>query len=609
MSLADPDSWAWRIGRGRGVAVYIISEEVGLREMVEEEFVSEIQKTSAPRLFLIASALSVLRSNRTQMPNHDPVADDVEIATQICTEDTASRICELLRSREPRVFVHDEQLLLLTKAAILHGKDGDEPIDDRLLERLLLGANDLLGRDTGSIEASGDLELKLALRQSGGFRKQPMRYQLGRYYDLLVIRARKALASGSQQNLDARFEEYLRDVVGVEHPVDIETYIGYGMMYYSMFANANRLQDLLHIIQTDRAAQYESKVAVPNIAELRRAFGRTREGLRAGFLGREALERASYIPLRDRPMLLRAEESPIVLSMPFLLDKVSTGVYYSLHQQYLRPESGAHIGDLVSFVGELFQSYLTELLERMYSHLTGMQKRMAFHSEEAIRVASGKAGARDERPPFDGVIVEGDSLITVEMTAISVSLNTIEAANVERFRQEVDRGFRRKFRQIRDTVQGLASGRWVVPGLESSEIRDVFPVLALLMPFPQNPATWRTLYECGKDVWPDWPYPMDRTYEVQSEDGTSFRVHAPQIVTAEEWEELEALLVHSRHYLTTLLRKKLEVRTYSTLEMTEYLGWVLNAPRRVNEYVWEMTESAIDAGIAALGLKEETTEG
>jgi hypothetical protein len=69
---------------------------------------------------------------------------------------------------------------------------------------------------------------------------------------------------------------------------------------------------------------------------------------------------------------------------------------------------------------------------------------------------------------------------------------------------------------------------------------------------------------------------------------------------------LEALLVHCNQYLTSLLRMKLSVYGYGEMEMKEYLGAVLHVPDIVNEHIWALTNSAIDAGIAKLDIADET---
>jgi hypothetical protein len=611
VAISNALGWAWRFQRGHNIRVFITSPDVGLPELTEEEFIGKMRHTSAFRILYIVSALSVLQMNRRSLEGYDELTEALRLTGYACTEEVSAKLRSILREHPTRIFIHDQQLLLLAKAAILYGTDTDEPPGVESVEQLLLGANDVLGRDTeADDEADGDpitanRELRIVIRGLGGFNHQQMRYVLGRYFDLMVVRARHQHSLNLGPDLDAAFAKYAEDVVKMG-PVTMEAYLGYVLMYFSMFSRATSLAELIHIVQSNRAGDYDGQTALMKPGELRRAFGLARDEFQEKFRGRDSLRLASFVPFRDRPLLLRGHESPIVISMPFLLDKVSTGIFHSLQQGFLRESGGQGAGTLGTHVGQIFQSYLSDLLTRMYRDMAGMKSRTAFYDEAAIMAAS-PSQRNVERPPFDGLIVEGNAVVTIEMSAISVTVTTAESANVTRLKDEVRRDFQKKFRQVKDGIDGLANGTWTAPDLDPSGIEDVYPVLALLVPFPQHSATWRVLRECGTEVWEEWPDRVDRTYETISRDGTRcFRIHAPQIITAEEWETLEALLVYSKQCLTTLLRMKMCVPIHGEMDMMDYLYGVLHVPDVLNTHVWRLTEKAMAAGIEALGLQEES---
>jgi len=82
--------------------------------------------------------------------------------------------------------------------------------------------------------------------------------------------------------------------------------------------------------------------------------------------------------------------------------------------------------------------------------------------------------------------------------------------------------------------------------------------LALLMPFPQSPFTWRCLLA-------NWPTEGRRPAQPQ------IAVSRPQIASAEELEILEPLIAARRYSLATLLEGKLQTPGAEDISLKNWL--------------------------------------
>ncbi len=248
------------------------------------------------------------------------------------------------------------------------------------------------------------------------------------------------------------------------------------------------------------------------------------------------------------------------------------GVYWMLHRLFSQNDPKEGVRAFTAFVGQLFQEYATDLFTRIYSRHP--DKSQQFYDEQAILEASKRTRQR-LNPPFDGVILSGDSLILTEMSTIALSAQVMETGDASAFSAVIQRSFVPKIKQLNAAFQGLADGTWQVPGLARNAIRHIYPVLVLLHPFPQTVATWEPLK--AEAIAPDW-------YQFGGPLFTMY-VHEPQILTAEELEMLEPLLCNEGQSLPDLLYDKVSHPETAAMDMKTFLLTVRRVQERPNEHM------------------------
>ncbi len=226
------------------------------------------------------------------------------------------------------------------------------------------------------------------------------------------------------------------------------------------------------------------------------------------------------------------------LIYPFVLDKTSLGMYWTL-QEYFRTKDPAHgVQDFRSLIGHLHQDYVADLLTRIYKGLPDH----FFYSESELKATVTPQGYEEGLP--DAILVEADALVVFEMSVTALTYGLLVSGDSDRFERETAEKFRPKLEQVWRSINDLLEGRWSSPGVRVETIRHVYPVLVLLFPFPQQVLTWKLLDG------------IVQTGRKRSHGGGSVEIHHPQIVTDEELEILEPHINASSQSLSGLLSRK-----------------------------------------------------
>ena len=378
-----------------------------------------VEIASSVRTETMLLAISMISTITTNTPSRVEMIrqQHSELAQRLCTPKLAQRIELLIRSGRGDAIVHQEQLLLAARLAFLHGQPGsseDSPLEP--IGELLLGINDLFNYGQQATTLQEFIITLTSRHQAIALSGQP-RYQLARYFDLLVTRSRKKPEATC--DLDAAFMQ--------QTSISLEEYMAFALLYLEPFFGARSVHDLQH-----------------------------------------------------------------------LLDKMSVGAYWLLHESFRVADSKKGVQTFTKHVGALFQDYITDLLVRIYA--AGQPER--FFDETSILLASPRMrqAMRKGKPPqcCDGVLVSGNSLVLFEMMATLLSIRTLVEGNPATFQDEVGHKFQHKIEQLDHTFDGLAQQLLELSGLDRDAITHVYPVLVLLQPFPQHAATWNHVLKFAK---------------------------------------------------------------------------------------------------------------
>lgn len=507
------------------------------------------------------------------------------IARQYCAPDIVRRVNGILARGESDGLVHAEQLLLAATLAILYGQPGPaerkvSSAEAHQIGKLFLGINEVLGQRELELRVPDELMLYSVLRTKARTRNEAFKHLLARYFDLLVTRSRAK--HDPQRDLDTLFHASIG--------LSIEEYMALAFWYLIPFIQDRAIKFEEEPGFLDWVKQSEQQIRHPElIKQCRALFTNDRVGFRKAMqLDAEALRNqqtiidASLRPFKEQPLFRLENGSALPIYLPFLQEKVAMGAYWILLNSFVQqdPDNGART--FIAYVGELFQDYLTALLARTYMNVS--RPHQQFFSEQqilAVSPATLRSKSKKANRPCDGLIISDHSLIIIEMFGGALPISIMEKGRQAGFEEMFRRSFQQKISQLKAAFEGFAEGKWCVPGLDLTKIGHVYPVLALLHPFPEDVVTLRPLRDLA----------LPRYRFVNS---NKILIHETQIVNAEDFEVLEPQLHDGTCSLSDLLERKLSKPESVTTEMKNYLLATVGWQERENEAMLALYEVALN---------------
>jgi hypothetical protein len=538
--------------RARGGVVAVTGCDVGLAPVTYgqvREFASGLViETAFPRL---AAFMLVMGPGGPQGPA-ELRAVQVRAAREFLPSPYRERAIGFLEAGRRDVVFCQEQLLLVMRLVIEHGQPGPPgEIDKPGMARLLLGVTDLMvsgeGLETGPAE---NIAVALALRRLGLPRGEKVTCEVARWYDLLVTRARAAAGTPGALDLDVLFQA----TTGLE----IEDFLAIAWVHAAPLYSPRSPQDLAsagfhtvlaslqHRYRDPATAAAAAALLIGDVATMRERFARDTADL----------HRSSLRPFWEHPYIRLDSGRILPVSSELALNRGIRGIYHLLIDQAGKTRGNAGVNELTSFIGRLHEAYLTTLLQRVFAsghHGT-------FVSEAEVIAAN----SHGEKPPFDGAIITGDTVVLVEMLTATLRLDTLEKCDPSRYRRDFDHYFKRKTAQLARAVKETGSGRWVIPGVSPASVRRVAPVLASLHPFPLFGPMWN-------------PF---RTAFGQPAFGHKATVMPLQLITDEDIEILEAFQGAGSMPITDALTRRTANPAWAESRMTHVIvrAWNLQEP-------------------------------
>lgn len=470
-------------------------------------------------LYLV-SLVQLVMGPRRALTTLEYVRQQRDIATALFPDVIAQRIHYHLDAGTGDTIMHSEQLLIAAMLAVHYGRPGprtswDAAVGAEFVLRLL----DLLDVSAGS---DRDDLLRLVLRRLGATPGDQERYVLGRYFDLLVKRPRERW--GSVSPFDRVFM--------AAKSYSMEQYLGVGMVLIHRLLDPMTVAELTRIrfdrVIPDQVAALPSAgpIADELVANLDWFRSHPRTTPHAADLALANLE-----AFFDKPLIRVESEAVLPMSMPIVLQRLATGMYWTLFTYKQATEHG--IEDMNSSLGQVFQEYCTDAL------------RGACPPASRFVPESSIAGPSTVSKP-DLILAEGTKWIVIETTVSTVPKGTLLSGDVAAFRRQIapQSQLGKKFRQPLAATVNLMSGEISHGDLDPAKVTEIFPVVLFLHPFPQHALTQdevASTYEPPK--------------RVDDGHGGQIRVHDLQFLSAEEMEVLEPMLA-SGILLSDLLSAK-----------------------------------------------------
>jgi len=315
------------------------------------------------------SWLSMLLETRARSED-ERIRAEIEAAQQVCTGGIAFSVVNMLRSDRAHGFLTQQQLLMTSRLAILHGLPGHgRELVPGAVGELLLRVNDLLYEGYSEGDDARLFLLRRALQEAGSKNNEQTRYLLPRYFDLLL-----------HTQVNPEDERDAIDVVAEFHGatgLSVQQYMACGLLFCGGFQQCHDVRNRAEVGRMVDSWHREEHTA-GIVDQGQKCFCATRKELQDEVNKLSADAPQTFVPLRDRPLCVREDGTLLPLNAQALLEKTAVGPYWELHKSFRQRHQ---VGPFTKDMGKVFQSYKDRFLDAVYSDVSGT----AYHPESVIQ--------------------------------------------------------------------------------------------------------------------------------------------------------------------------------------------------------------------------------
>jgi len=372
------------------------------------------------------------------------------VAAELLAGEQRARALRLFDRGERQIVAHPEAMALGFKLAALRCTTGEAIGDPSSLMPLLVGLNDLVASQRGSVP----IRLHIHASQQALWVED-----LVREFDLL-----HHYEAALPDHVRFGFRDKFRAITGL----DALDFSAYAFGIYAVFAQFDSAEDLKGV--NYRALAESTGMRATNPTDFQKFLALTcnsRDELRRRFAGgeEERLSLADSLTFRTAP-LVRLENGGVVpVWLEWIQEKIGSAPRYEI-------QNSIHTNDEMrrfrGALGEAFEDYCLEVLNRMFP--------------------DGGAAileTRDGLPGCDAVILLGDSALFLEFTVSEPSLEMLwngDESGVREFAANRLTG-KGKLDQLRQTIEAYKAGDLgVAPGRPVAT--RIYPILVSLTPLP-----------------------------------------------------------------------------------------------------------------------------
>ena len=272
--------------------------------------------------------------------------------------------------------------------------------------------------------------------------------------------------------------EMLKEAVGIE----LDDLLALGFAYHG-YASIRQLDSPIrmnpfagHQIDRDTVEQFLSRFAV-TLDELSNQL-------------KACPQRWQMMPIQDRP-ILRIGEDIVVLDEQYLIGRVTRGLYWLVHDYERDTHGDGARQRWTQAHGKMIELRVESQLRRLAPPLFGGGS--TYFTEEDLQAAfsTGKSTGK----AVDAGIDFGEATMLAEIVSAQVTVATREEADVDAFKNDIERMVFKKVRQLDVTAKNLLRNPQPAKSPLPAPARQIYPVVVRGGTFPVNPATRRYVDE------------------------------------------------------------------------------------------------------------------
>ena len=380
------------------------------------------------------------------------------------------RVIEILDQEPNSILVHDEQLAVLLKFALLYADATGWPKGHAadLLIRLMLVYNSLHGGENEPGSGERDTFMRFELRSVFNF-VEHLGYVIHRYGSFFewARNSPEAKASENYLDLDADFHGF--------YGMTYEEWAASAFAILSYFRKITGVQVMEQIKPVMDVAKYTAAIASDapihkwvelNTVQLDEAisfFERTKDSpLYSGM---------SLLPFMRRPLLQVAEGRVCAPYLPYLENSLGSGLFFAFLDGYNKHDGRAASDMFTRFFGEFFEDYIVSLFRKDHPTPDRVFGEIVY--------AKGKKST-------DLVIFEGDAAIFIDITSsrfnfIKTLLNLDSAGIIK----DMEKIVVDNAEQLDKSIKAFKEGRLVYTGVSVAEVKRIYPVVLSIQLLPR----------------------------------------------------------------------------------------------------------------------------
>lgn len=348
----------------------------------------------------------------------------------------------------------------------------------------LLGVTDLLDQhysleeaEAGSRDDAVRAMKGMVIRNLYLNSTQQLRSLIPRYHRLFFEIPRMESLRHSPDYVD--LADSFREATGL----DFRTFysIGFGILAQFLRISALHLESLAHFFI--RSDTYFRLTSVPP-SEVKLAlaeFSKDVDHFRSKFceqLGaRPDLFPWDFMEFRRYPLLRLEDRVFVPLSLRFLQERISAGIYWILFDHFQAQGEDKRL-QFTRFFGEIFEHYVCEIFERIFPPSTRLANRLFFEPIYYV--------GRQQFKAADIMLFNGNAAIFVEVTSSRMkTMRTAIPGDVSEFERDLEKIIYSAARQLDRVIIDFRQRRLVLPENAPDMIRKIYPVILTIEGIPQ----------------------------------------------------------------------------------------------------------------------------
>lgn len=390
------------------------------------------------------------------------------------SRELAERLRGLLAGEQGRrrALLARQPILATMRHVIVHGEDqGPDPPPKKPLDVHAI----MLSHAVSTTLAGDDADERTLEGYSGSLVMELLRvgllYQSDDIFAAVDRFTRLWLEYGEKLErvyLRAPPRELLRDATGLE--IEEILAMGFATVAYSMIWEPGKpphVRPEFGTVDKDKIERFLKLIADDM------------EGFKSRFAARSG--RFDFLPIQETPVL-RAEAGLLVLDQEYLWERITTGLYWVVHDFERDNHGDAARTRWTQAYAEMVERMTEQQIASMAPPILGSAGGKTFYTEENFDAAFGGKQA-------DAGILLGGEFVLFEIVSAQLSVPVRIEGDLDQFEKDTERLIIKKCRQLDSVANALLEDDSRLTGFPKTERLKVLPVVVVGGGYPIHPFT------------------------------------------------------------------------------------------------------------------------